>query len=117
VEVDYEGLSMTASLKRNSHLNFSPNKEHDLAIVLDDRVLTKGQAASRGLLLRHFQVLQTMSKKRTMSSRTFGSHRLSEYSAINHAVPTEASAPAAVTPHFVPNRTTHPSWQSTALLL
>jgi hypothetical protein len=92
---------------KSRQLNFNPNKEHLLANVLDDRVLTKGQAASRGLLLRHYQALQAMSRMSTGSS-TFRSHHLSEYSTIMRAFPLCT---------YPSSRPQHQSWQSTTILL
>jgi hypothetical protein len=85
-ELDAGRLKWNKRFWGSRQLNFNPNKEHLLANVSDDRVLTTGQAASRGLLLRHYQALQAISRMSTGSS-TFRGHHLSEYSTIMRAFP------------------------------
>jgi hypothetical protein len=83
-------------------LNFNPNKENFLANVSNDHVLTTGQAASRGLLLRHYQATfrsccaplppTRQHSKARPNTDTFRSHHLSEYSTIHVSTPPLRSA-------------------------
>jgi hypothetical protein len=82
---------------RSRQLNFNPEKVHPLANVSDGHVLTTGQAAPRGLLLRHYQATFSsccaplpparQHSKCKKSTPTFRRHHLSEFSTIHVSTP------------------------------
>jgi hypothetical protein len=81
---------------RSRQLNFNPESVHPLANVSDGHVLTTGEAASRGLLLRHYQatlssccapLAPVRQHSRDKSTPTFKQHHLSEFSTIHVSTP------------------------------
>jgi hypothetical protein len=104
-EADDGRLKWNKEFRQSRQLNFNPNKDHDLAKVSDDRVLTSGQGASQGACCCATTRLCWPCRGCLQVVPHLG------------ATTSRSTPPPCALSHSPSSRPQHQSWQSTPILL